>query len=62
MVAPRFASVPIWVFIGYAFGENIPQILAWVDRVKVWLFLVAVIAITIVVLRYSGSAWRGGQT
>ena len=46
-------SVPIWVFIGYAFGENIPQILEWVDRVKVWLFLVGVIAITIAVLRHS---------
>ena len=46
-------SVPIWVFVGYAFGENIPQILEWVDRVKVWLFLVGVIAITIVVLRHS---------
>jgi membrane protein DedA with SNARE-associated domain len=44
-------SVPLWVWVGYAFGEHIPQIHAYASRIKTVL-LIAVALIVLVALVY----------
>lgn len=38
------ASVPVWVIVGFFFGEYIPQILLYTNRVKGYLFTLAFVA------------------
>ena len=49
--AAALASVPLWVLVGYHFGENIPQILRYANAVKGYLF-VLVVAVTFALVLY----------
>lgn len=44
-------SVPLWVLVGYACGEHIPQILNFAQELKAWLFLAGFVALGFVLFR-----------